>query len=87
MTSAEQQRAEAARMSQVADRLQAKLQQQQEDLEAAAEAVQGAQQQAKRADELSIERKVSCAFWGSCTRHCQLEDLWESWVAQHSIGR
>ena len=87
MTSAEQLRAEAARMSQVADRLQAKLQQQQEDLEAAAAAVQGAQQQAKRADELSTERKVSGACWGPCTWHCQLEDLWESWGAQHSIGR
>ena len=51
-------------MSQVAGSLQAKLQQQQGELEAAADTVRLAQQQAVRADELSSKRKVSCAVWG-----------------------
>ena len=50
-------------MSQVAGSLQAQVRQQQEELEAAAEAVRGAQQRAMRADQLSTERKVSGALW------------------------
>ena len=67
-------------MSQVVARLQAQLQQQQKELEAAAEAVRGAQQQAMRADELSTECKVSGALWGPYTLHCQLEDIQQSLV-------
>ena len=53
-------------MSQAAGRLQAQVQQQQEELETAAEAVSGAQQQAMRADKLSMERKVSGTVWAVC---------------------